>query len=78
LPGFVTGLIARGVLSVYKDDIAQDFAIWENKRYVPRPILARGDGPIMLYRRWAAQFYEAPSTSQVSASRRALPIAEGA
>jgi hypothetical protein len=39
--------------------VAQDFVIWENKRYVPRPMLARGDGPIPLYRRWAAQFYEA-------------------
>jgi hypothetical protein len=30
LPGFVTGLIARGVVSVYKDDVAQDFVIWES------------------------------------------------
>jgi nitrite reductase/ring-hydroxylating ferredoxin subunit len=69
LPGFVTGLIARAVLSVYKDDVAQDFAIWENKRYVARPILARGDGPIMRYRRWAAQFYPAPSERHAGAPR---------
>ena len=35
----------------------QDFPIWENKRYVERPALAEGDGPIGVYRRWARQFY---------------------
>lgn len=37
---------------------SQDFPIWENKRYLERPALADGDGPIGLYRRWARQFYE--------------------
>jgi nitrite reductase/ring-hydroxylating ferredoxin subunit len=36
----------------------QDFPIWENKRYLERPALAAGDGPIGLYRRWALQFYD--------------------
>ena len=36
---------------------AQDFPIWENKRFLERPALAEGDGPIGLYRRWARQFY---------------------
>jgi hypothetical protein len=35
----------------------QDFAIWEHKRYEPRPILCDGDGPIAEHRKWAAQFY---------------------
>ncbi len=38
----------------------QDFPIWENKRYLERPALAAGDGPIGLYRRWARQFYPEP------------------
>jgi hypothetical protein len=62
LPASATGLLARAILAVYKDDVAQDFAIWENKRYVERPMLAQGDGPIRFYRKWAAQFYEAPRT----------------
>jgi len=62
LPECATGLLARAILSVYKDDVAADFAIWENKRYVERPVLAKGDGPILFYRKWAAQFYEAPRT----------------
>ena len=38
-------------------DAQQDFLIWENKRYLARPALARGDGPIGKFRLWARQFY---------------------
>ncbi len=38
-------------------DVQQDFAMWAHKRYVPRPLLAEGDGPIGTYRRWTPQFY---------------------
>jgi len=37
-------------------DVAQDRRIWVTKRHVPHPVLAEGDGPIGLYRRWASQF----------------------
>ena len=44
--------------------IDQDVPIWENKLFRPQPKLCEGDGPIMTYRRWAAQFYpkEMPCT----------------
>jgi hypothetical protein len=35
----------------------EDVEMWESKAYVPRPVLALGDGPIMQYRRWCEQFY---------------------
>lgn len=38
-------------------DVQQDVAIWENKRYVDPPALARGDGPIGPFRKWCRQFY---------------------
>lgn len=41
----------------YVEDFAKDFPIWENKRYLTRPTLAKGDGPIGVYRRWCTQFY---------------------
>ncbi len=47
----------------YVEDFAKDFPIWENKRYLVRPVLAKGDGPIGLYRRWASQFYPSSSPS---------------
>ena len=37
----------------------EDKAIWENKLYRSKPVLCDGDGPIMVYRRWAQQFYSA-------------------
>ncbi len=47
----------------YVEDFAKDFPIWENKRYLARPQLAKGDGPIGGYRRWCAQFYPEPLAS---------------
>ncbi len=43
-------------------DFAKDIPIWENKAYLPRPLLCGGDGPIMKIRRWAQQFYGEPAT----------------
>jgi cholesterol 7-desaturase len=36
---------------------ANDIEIWENKVYMAKPSLAKGDGPIHRMRRWYAQFY---------------------
>jgi len=38
-------------------EVESDLPFWETKRYVERPVLARGDGPIHKYRKWAKQFY---------------------
>jgi phenylpropionate dioxygenase-like ring-hydroxylating dioxygenase large terminal subunit len=38
-------------------EVEQDIPIWEHKRYLERPVLCEGDGPIGAWRRWAAQFY---------------------
>jgi len=55
---FVDAVIRQLVLAGFAYGAQQDFPIWENKRYVERPALAHGDGPIGAYRRWARQFYE--------------------
>lgn len=47
----------RFVLNGFAADASQDFPIWENKAYVHLPRLARGDGPVGIYRKWAKQFY---------------------
>lgn len=39
-------------------DFGQDMAIWENKRYLRRPVLVKDDGPIGKFRSWCQQFYE--------------------
>lgn len=35
-----------------------DIPIWRDLQYKERPMLVKGDGPIMAYRRWYQQFYE--------------------
>jgi len=40
--------------------VREDRPIWENKAHVVRPALADTDGPIMKFRKWAAQFYAEP------------------
>ena len=59
LPRGVTAFaLSRAAFSEYTKDISEDFRVWEHKTYVDPPLLARGDGPIMKYRRWAEQFYD--------------------
>jgi nitrite reductase/ring-hydroxylating ferredoxin subunit len=44
--------------------VAQDIPIWNNKIYVERPVLVKGDGPIGEYRKWVKQFYSDPVRSK--------------
>ena len=49
----IAPLITKNVIY----DFCQDMEIWENKTYLPEPLLVNGDGPIVLFRRWFKQFY---------------------
>lgn len=44
-------------MAAARDGYFQDVAIWENKRYRERPLLADGDGPIGEIRRWYQSFF---------------------
>lgn len=57
LPGPVDWLLQGASLGALYHEVMRDLPIWEHKRYIARPALAKGDGPIPLYRRWAKQFY---------------------
>lgn len=50
-------LIKNGYFKGYKNDVHDDFKIWKNKIYIDPPMLAAGDGPVLVYRKWAAQFH---------------------
>jgi len=52
--------LLRPVSSWTDRELGQDKSIWQTKTYVERPRLAKGDGPITAYRRWAAQLYTHP------------------
>jgi nitrite reductase/ring-hydroxylating ferredoxin subunit len=51
-------IAARVATRGFVHDVLQDVPIWASQRYVSRPALAHGDGPIVPYRRWARQFLE--------------------
>lgn len=57
--------ITKGIGKAFVKEIArqleQDIPIWENKRYLPRPVLCEADGPVGLFRTWSRQFYPAES-----------------
>lgn len=55
-----TELIARFALRTLAADVRADFDIWSHRTHVERPALAKGDGAIALYRRWARQFDVSP------------------
>ncbi|BEP57071.1 MULTISPECIES: aromatic ring-hydroxylating dioxygenase subunit alpha [unclassified Variovorax] len=55
----------------------KDRQVWDTKCFDPEPRLVPGDGPIMAYRRWAAQFYPAASADQVSPLKVFAAPAEG-
>jgi nitrite reductase/ring-hydroxylating ferredoxin subunit len=51
--------VARAFVAEIARQYAQDIPIWEHKRYLERPLLCDGDGPILELRRYFAQFYPA-------------------
>ena len=54
---FLFPLIHNGYFKGYMNDVSDDFKIWKNKKYVHPPALAKGDGPVVQYRKWARQFH---------------------
>lgn len=62
-------LLSKIIMRQFIEDVAPDVEIWENKKYIARPLLALGDGPIAEYRQWAKQFYTlAPQQEELVAS----------
>ena len=56
IPGLTTLVRRIGHLILCRE-VDQDLDAWEYKAYLEAPLLAKGDGPIGTYRRWASQFY---------------------
>jgi phenylpropionate dioxygenase-like ring-hydroxylating dioxygenase large terminal subunit len=51
-----------------KSGIYQDIPIWEHMLYREEPVLVKGDGQIMQFRRWARQFYSWPDDASTGAA----------
>ncbi len=65
----VRWIVAEMTWRGFRSDVAQDLEIWENKRYIHPPALAKGDGPVGRYRQWARQFYPQPARDRPEAPR---------
>ena len=60
----VTQRVGGALIADIEKQMGEDKPIWENKVFIPRPLLCDGDGPISLFRRWCQQFYSpAPDLS---------------
>ena len=53
IPSFLVAYVVGNWISQWRRDVM----IWENKVYLKKPVLVKGDGPVMKLRRWFSQFY---------------------
>jgi nitrite reductase/ring-hydroxylating ferredoxin subunit len=49
--------VGRAFIAEVTRQYGQDIPIWESKRFLEKPVLCDGDGPIPVLRRYYAQFY---------------------
>jgi len=50
-------MFARGFIMEVCRQLDQDKIIWDRQRYMEKPVICDGDGPILMFRKWYAQFY---------------------
>lgn len=53
----MSGIARRFLVGQMMRTYREDLRIWENKAYLPSPVLCDGDGAIMKLRRWYGQFF---------------------
>lgn len=60
--------MAAALIQEVIDQVTDDVPIWEHKIVKDPPRVVQGDGPIMKFRRWAAQFSTEPAAMSHSAA----------
>jgi phenylpropionate dioxygenase-like ring-hydroxylating dioxygenase large terminal subunit len=50
-------MVSQGFIHEICRQLDQDKTIWDRQKYLPRPIVCDGDGPILRFRKWYSQFY---------------------
>lgn len=48
---------ARNAAETFSAGVSQDLRIWENKKYVERPVVTKSEKKLLEQREWATQFY---------------------
>jgi cholesterol 7-dehydrogenase len=57
LPRFIGKIVLAGLVRQFERDIP----IWNNKTFLKKPTIVKGDGAIGQFRRWYSQFYSESS-----------------
>ncbi len=55
--GPLSDLTRRFAHDIVRREIGEDLDVWRYKTYLEQPALAKGDGPVAVYRRYVRQFY---------------------
>jgi len=50
-------IISKAVIAEINRQFREDLPIWENKIFLPNPVLCDGDGPLIPFRKWYRNFY---------------------
>lgn len=53
----LSAMVAQGFVWEVCRQLDQDKVIWDRQRYLPKPIICGGDGPILKFRQYYKQFY---------------------
>jgi phenylpropionate dioxygenase-like ring-hydroxylating dioxygenase large terminal subunit len=53
----LSAMAAKGFIHEVCRQLDQDKVIWDRQHYLDRPVICDGDGPILQFRKWYAQFY---------------------
>lgn len=53
----LASMVAQGFIHEVCRQLDQDKIIWDRQRYMERPVICDGDGPILRFRKWYSQFY---------------------
>jgi cholesterol 7-desaturase len=59
----VPRIVGKFIMWGLEEQFNRDVPIWETKKYIPKPLISKADGPILNYRRWMSQFYTPASVS---------------
>lgn len=61
-------LLARLFLAIGTEDFRADAEVWRHRKHLVAPVLVKGDGPLIDFRRWSTRFWpgdDAPAASRV-------------
>ena len=53
----IAAMMAQGFIHEVCRQLDQDKVIWDHQKYMPRPVICGGDGPILRFRQYYQQFY---------------------